>query len=299
MKPVIALLAAAVLLLPAGCKRAERPASSSGEARSSIRRFPFKGVIRQVDSSRAQIVVEHEAVSGFMPAMTMPFTVHDDPPVIALLRPGDRIEATLVVGKDDAWLEKILTKGFVPTPSSSAAGPVAAGSVTPRPNRAVSPGDPVPDFDLTDQNGKTVRLSQLRGEPVAITFIYTRCPIASACPMATAKFSKLDAMLQDKKFGQLLSITVDPSFDTPQVLADYAKMMGAHPKRWRFLTGPPEAVARAAESFGVMYFPDSGQLTHTHAAAVVDSKGRLATIYFTDAWQPEHLLRDMEKARQS
>ena len=139
----------------------------------------------------------------------------------------------------------------------------------------------------------------MRGEPVAITFIYTRCPIASACPMATAKFSRLDAMLSEKKFGQLFSITIDPGFDTPQVLASYAKMMGAHPKRWRFLTGSPEAVARAAESLGVMYFPDTGQITHTQAAAVVDPKGRLATIYFTDAWQPEHLLRDMEASRKS
>ncbi len=295
MKSAAALaLVALALLLPAGCRQKERATaltpgkSSSGQTRH----FPFKGVIREVGGG--SITVEHEAVADYMPAMTMAFPVHDDPRVVAILRPGDRIEATLIVEKDRYWLEKVLTRGFLATPA-----PAAAGSVTPRLNRGIAPGDPVPDFALTDQNGKTVRLSQSRGEPVAITFIYTRCPIASACPMATAKFSKLDAMLAEKKFGQIFSITIDPAFDTPQVLADYARMMGAHPKRWRFLTGSPQAVARAAEGFGVMYFPDAGQITHTQAAAVVDPKGRLATIYFTDAWQPEHLLRDMEAARKS
>ncbi len=295
MKPAAALaLVAFAVLLPAGCRQRGRSAAASESSSTKTRRFPFKGVIREVGGG--SITVEHEAVSDYMPAMTMSFSVRDDPRVVAILRPGDRIEATLVVEKDRYWLERVLTRGFLATPAPAAA---AAGSITPRPNRGIAPGDPVPDFTLTDQDGKAVSLSQLRGEPVAITFIYTRCPIASACPMATAKFSRLDAMLSEKKFGQLISITVDPRFDTPQVLASYAKMMGAHPKRWRFLTGSPEAVARAAESFGVMYFPDTGQITHTQAAAVVNRKGRLATIYFTDAWQPEHLLRDMEAARKS
>jgi protein SCO1/2 len=150
-----------------------------------------------------------------------------------------------------------------------------------------------------DQTGKTLRLSALRGEPVAVTFLYTRCPIATACPMTTAKCSRLDRLLTEKHFGRLLTITVDPEHDTPEILADYAKKAGANPVRWTFLTGPPQAVARVAADFGVLYFPDHGQITHSLAAAVVDSEGRLATIYYGDTWQPEHLLRDLEKARGS
>ena len=168
--------------------------------------------------------------------------------------------------------------------------------VTPEPNRSVGVGDLVPDFALTDQTGTTVRLSEFRGQPVAVTFIYTRCPIATACPMTTAKFSKLDAMLAGKNFGHLLTVTVDPEHDTPAVLADYAKKAGADPKRWKFLTGSPEAVARVASSFGVIYYPEHGQIVHSLAVAVVDPKGRLATIYFGETWQPEHLLRDMRNA---
>ncbi len=158
-------------------------------------------------------------------------------------------------------------------------------------------GDAVPDFALKDQTGATVRLSQMRGEPVAVTFIYTRCPVATACPMTTAKFSRLDAMLAQEKFGHLLVVTVDPEHDTPEVLADYAKKAGADPKRWKFLTGSPQDVARVASSFGVLYYPEHGQMIHSQAVAVLDPQGRLSTIYYGETWQPEHILRDLQSAR--
>jgi protein SCO1/2 len=236
-----------------------------------------------------------------MQGMTMPFPVRDDPKVVQILRPGDRIEATLVVDGGSFWLEKILTKGFVGTPAVTVAAAQATDAksgrvVTPEPNRGVQVGDAIPDFTLKDQTGATVRLSDLKGEPVAVTFLYTRCPIATACPMTTAKFSKLDAMLAEAKLGHLLTVTVDPEHDTPEVLADYAKKAGADPKRWKFLTSSPEAVARVASSFGVIYYPEHGQIVHSLAVAVVDPKGRLATIYFGESWQPEHLLRDIRNA---
>jgi protein SCO1/2 len=156
----------------------------------------------------------------------------------------------------------------------------------------------VPDFELTDQTGHAVRLSKLRGEPVAVTFLYTRCPIATACPMTTAKFSRVDAMLKDKGWGKLLVLTVDPEHDTPAVLADYASKAGADPKRWKFLTGDPKAVADAASSFGILYYPDkSGQIIHQQGVAVVGPDGKLVTIYYGETWEAEHVLRDMEKAR--
>ena len=291
-----ASLAVLLLFAPAACRQGEKPA-----AQAAPRRFALRGIVREVDTARTQITVEHEAIPDYMDGMTMPFPVRDDPQVMRILRPGDRIEAALVVDRDGYWLEKILTKGFVATPAVASGVPPAAGGssrvVTPVPNRGVQVGDLVPDFTLKDQTGATVRLSQMRGEPVAVTFLYTRCPVATACPMTTAKFSKLDAMLAQKKFGHLLVVTVDPEHDTPEVLADYAKKAGADPKRWKFLTGSPEAVARVASSFGVMYYPEHGQTIHSQAVAVLDPEGRLATIYFGESWQPEHILRDLESAR--
>lgn len=295
MKFAAACLALLLLLAPAACRQGEKPA-----APAAARRFDLRGVVKEVDTARTRVTVEHEDIKGYMQGMTMPFPVRDDPQVLKLLRPGDRIEAVLVVDGDRYWLEKILTKGFVGTPSAApaeAAGKSGNRVVTPEPNRGVQVGDMIPDFVLTDQTGTKVRLSEMRGEPIAVTFLYTRCPIATACPMTTAKFSKLDALLAGKNLGLLLTVTVDPEHDTPAVLADYAKKAGANPKRWKFLTGSPEDVARVASSFGVMYYPDHGQTIHSQAVAVVDPKGRLSTIYFGESWEPEHLLRDLENAK--
>jgi len=292
----VLLLVALLPLSPVACAKRESPPPAAAAAPSTAaRRYPFRGVVRKVDAAKREVTVEHEAIPGFMDAMTMSFPVHDDPQVFEILHPGDRLEARLVVDGERFWLEQILTKGFEPT-SAAAASPAAA-VVTPEPNRGVAVGDTIPDFALTDQTGRTVRLSQMRGEPVAVTFLYTRCPIATACPMTATKFAKLDAMLKEKRFGRLLTITVDPEHDTPKVLADYAKHLGAEPGRWEFLTGDPKEVAKVAMSFGMIYYPDKGQVVHAQTAAVVDPAGRLATIYYGQMWEPEHLLRDLEKAR--
>ncbi len=267
-----------------------RPAPASAAAK----RYPLKGVVTAVDAGKSEITVSHEEVPGFMAAMTMTFPIQDDPKVVALLRPGDRIEATLVVDEGRYFLERVLTKGFVPTPAPAAG---AAAGVRPEPNLGVAVGESVPDFALTDQSGKTVRLSQFRGEPVAVTFVYTRCPVATACPMTMARFAKLNAALTRENFGRLLAVTVDPENDTPAALADYAKKIGADPARWKFLTGDPRALARVAESFGVLYYPDHGQIVHSQAVAVIDPDGKLANIYYGDQWEPEHILRDLQKAR--
>ena len=277
------------LLAAAACRQSTKPA-----AQGTAERHELRGIVREVDAAHSRITVEHETIPGYMQGMTMPFPVRDDPKVVQILRAGDRIEASLVVDGENFWLEKILTKGFVGTPAEATEAKSAV--VTPEPNRGVQVGDAVPDFVLKDQTGATVRLSDLKGEPVAVTFLYTRCPIATACPMTTAKFSKLDAMLAEAKLGRLLTVTVDPEHDTPEVLADYAKKAGADPKRWKFLTGSPEAVARVASSFGVIYYSEHGQIVHSLAVAVVDPKGRLATIYYGESWEPEHLLRDIRNA---
>jgi protein SCO1 len=278
--------------------RGAKAVASMPSVSANAKPYPFRGVIRRVDAQRSEITVAHEDIPGYMAAMTMSFPVRDDPRVVGLLRSGDRIEATLKVDSENNryWLEKVLTKGFVPE-AATAAAQTASQTVTPRVNQSIAPGDRVADFALTDQTGKTVRLSQFRGEPVAVTFLYTSCPVMTACPMTAAKFSKLDRMLAQKRFGRLLTITVDPEHDTPQVLAEYAKKIGADPKRWSFLTGAPADVARVASGFGVLFYPDHGQIVHSLAAAVIGSDGKLATIYYGDTWEPEHLLRDLEKAR--
>jgi protein SCO1 len=299
---VCAVLAAFLVALAGACRKAEVPANAPSRPAIAVlpvptlspdaKRYAIKGVVTAVDPAKQQVTVQHEEIPGFMSAMTMPFPVRDDPKVIEFLRPGDRIEARLVVDGNTYFLEEVLTKGFVPTPT-----PFGGTGIKPEPNKGVAVGDAIPDFALTDQTGALVRLSQFRGEPVAVTFVYTRCPIATACPLTVARFSKIDAGLKKEKFGALLCVTVDPENDTPAALRDYATRVGADPARWKFLTGDPREVASVAERFGVLYYPDKAQIVHTQAVAVVDPDGRLATVYYGEQWEPEMVLQDLQKAR--
>src|SRR5512132_4039758 len=152
VKTLLRLALPAVLLVGASCGRREKPAPAA-----PARHYALKGVIQAVDATRPSITVVHESVPGFMNAMTMAFPVHDDPRVVAILRAGDKIEAMLVVDGDRYWLERIVTKGFVPNPALAvASASPAARAVTPAPNRAIGFGDLFPDFALTDQTGRIV-----------------------------------------------------------------------------------------------------------------------------------------------
>lgn len=207
------------------------------------------------------------------------------------------LSGTVFFGASCRAREEPAAGGYEAPGPSPPAVPATSAAARPEPNKGIAVGELAPDFTLTDQTGRAVRLSSLRGEPVAITFVYTRCPDATACPMTMARFSKLNAALSREKAGRLLAVTVDPENDTPEVLADYAKKIGADPARWKFLTGKPEAVARVAESFGVLYYSDHGRIVHTQAVAVLDPDGRLSSIYYGADWEPEQVLRDLEKAR--
>lgn len=297
--PLCTALTLLLAVLPLACSKRETAVPAKVSAPSaSAERYDVRGIIRGVDAEKREVTVEHEEIPGYMDAMTMSFPVRDDPQVFEILRAGDRLEAKLVVDEGDYWLEQVLTKGFVPTSASGIPAPLpTVRVVTPEPNRGVAVGDPIPDFTLTDQTGRAVRLSEMRGEPVAVTFLYTRCPIATACPLTATRFAKLDSLLKAKGFGKLLTITVEPERDTPKVLAEYASHLGADPARWKFLTGDPKAVADVASRFGVIYYPDKGQVVHAQAVAVVDPAGRLSTIYYGDNWDAETIFRDLEKAR--
>lgn len=308
----VAVLGAAALT--ASCRGRERAVPENAPRRPAIaappkasanaRRYPLRGVITASDARKSEITVSHEEIPGFMNAMTMAFPVYDDPSVVAILRPGDRIEATLVVDGPKFWLEQVLTKGFVPTPAAGFPAPgLTPASLPgndpnlPAPNKGIAVGEAAPDFTLTDQTGHPVHLSDFRGEPVAVTFVYTRCPVATACPMTMTKFAKMNAALTAEKFGRLLAVSIDPQNDTVPVLRDFATRIGADPKRWKFLTGDPKAVARVAESFGVLYYPERGQIVHSQAVAVIDPRGRLANIYYGEQWTPESVVDDLQKAR--
>ena len=230
---------------------------------SCARRFRAEGVVLSVHPERGSVVISHRAIPRYMDAMAMEFRVAK-PAELKGLAPGSRVDFRLGVGSKRTTIRDIHVR-----PGGM------QDVVLAQPAHKLSTGDMVPNFALTDQHGAVVQLSDLRGSPVAIDFIYTRCPLPDVCPRLSANF----ALLQ-KRFGDritLLSVTIDPSHDTPAVLGAYAKRWQAG-SGWHFLTGTAAEVESAAASFGLVYWAEEGVISHTSATAIITSEGRLGAL---------------------
>lgn len=243
--------------------------------------YKVEGLVVKTDTAQRTILVSHRPIEGYMPAMTMPFHVapHED---LSKLSPGTRLNFDLRIGKKES-----LASHLKPRISKLEADGKEI-RVDPPPNK-VAIGGQVPDFDLVDQAGRAVRLSDFRGKTVAVDFIYTRCPLPDVCPRLSANFAYVARHLRDV---QLLSITIDPEYDTPPVLAEYGHRYGADGESWRFLTGTMAQVREAAGSFGLVYWPEEGSITHSVTTAVIARDGHLAALIEGSSFRAEQL-RDM------
>jgi protein SCO1/2 len=135
-----------------------------------------------------------------------------------------------------------------------------------------------PEFSLTDQSGRQVRLDDFRGRALVVSFVFTTC--VEACPIVTAQLARVQARAGAEGLGdrvRFLSITVDPLTDTPAVLARYASGYGVDLRTWHFLTGPPDDVARLTRALEVGVGPGKRGLAHDIPVIFVDPRGRIAS----------------------
>jgi len=278
-------------VLGAVCVIAALPFSASRCARG--REYELRGQVLAVDASRQEITIKHDDIRGFMPGMTMPFRVES----AALLqgrKPGELIRATLVVEDDRAFLTNIQSTGHAPL----------AEPIPDRPRiDLLNPGDEVPDSRFVDEHGRARTLADWRGQVLAITFIYTRCPVPDFCPRMDRQFAEVQqAVAGDSTLHgrvRLLSISIDPDFDTSAVLAAHAKKTGADPATWSFLTGTRADVERFAARVGVSIVPDADsapEILHNLRTAVVDGNGRLVKILSGSDWTVAELLGEIRNA---
>lgn len=236
------------------------------------KRYGVEGLVLETNPAGGTMIVSHREIKGYMPAMAMPFRV-ERPGELEGLTPGSRVEFELRVSKSGAVARKVRKPAATITGDAEADEPIRL----PEPPQKLKIGDLVPDFELTDQQQRTVRLSAFRGRVVVIDFIYTRCPLPEVCPRLSAGFAVLQRQFPDAPLT-LLSITLDPAYDTPAVLADYARRYAADPARWRFLTGPSPAIQLISGYFGLVYWPEEGLITHTTSVAVIGRDGRLKAV---------------------
>jgi protein SCO1/2 len=261
----------------------------------AAQRYPVSGLVVKVDKEHRSMVVSHEAIAGLMDAMVMPFHVRK-PEVLEGMQPGMRVDFTLIVDQDSSYADDVRVRSG----DSVARDPLQArrlqlldSLVAPpgaRPE-AVAIGQTVPDFALTDQNRRRVSLSQFSGKVVAVTFVYTRCPLPDFCLRLSNNFARLQRRFRER-MGQdliLLSITFDPKYDQPDVLAQYARTWKADAEAWRFLTGPIDDMRRVYGLFGVDAFPDEGLLSHSLRTAVIDRQGKLAAVIPGNEFVPQEL----------
>jgi protein SCO1 len=236
------------------------------------KRYTTRGVVVHADPAPVErITISHEAIPGYMDAMVMPFTVR--PPANAAageVMPGDRVEFRLRVTRKESWIDRLSVV--------SAARPDAGLTRSPSRASLVAIGTPAPDITLTDHRGREVSLASLRGQAVAVTFIYTRCPLPDYCPRMLANFKEVQRRFADRLGKQLtlLVVTFDPQHDTVDTLNAYARAHNADVPGWHFLTGPLPEITRMCEAFGIEFWPDEGLLSHTLQTAVLDRAGTLA-----------------------
>lgn len=262
---------------------------------SQARQYQLKGQVLAIGASsalpgRTELTVRHEDIPGFMPAMTMGYFVKAGESAQGI-GPGDLITATLVVNGGDVYVQELRKTGHAALPAN--AKPVRIMDV-------MAAGDPVPEDALVDQSGATRHLSDWRGQTLAVTFVYTRCPVADFCPLMDRHFADLQrAILADgglREKVHLVSITFDPAHDTPAVITAHAKERGADPRVWSYLTGAPAAIDHLTSRFGVSAIDEhdsADSITHNLRTAVIDAQGRLVTIYNGNEWTVDGLLHDL------
>lgn len=262
-------------------------------------KFTVQGVVRSVAAAGQTVVIQHEDIPGLMPSMTMPFKVKDVT-LLQGLASGDRVSFELVVTKDDSWisrLERTERSAGQPAPGAERS---ASAVTTDGASRELRLGDLMPDFSLTDQNGRPFRLADHRGQAVLITFVYTRCPLPNYCPLMSRNFADLQQRFSKAFPGRfhLLTVSFDPAYDTPEVLKRYAAAFRHEETTWTFATGAPQQIEALTSALGLVYLPEGGLITHDLRTALIAPDGRLVQVWRSNVWTPYEVQRAVAEVLQ-
>lgn len=213
-----------------------------------------------------ELVLDHEDVPGLMTAMVMPFSVAS-PELLEGLEPGHKVVARYLLSREGGQLTKIRITGKGPAPTLSL-GPIP-----------LKPGVTLPRTEIPTHDGGALVIGEGQGRNVAVTFLYTSCPIPEMCPALVARLQALDAQLGEADDVRILAVTLDPEHDTQQVLADYAEQVDASP-RWLFgRLGGAEALDDLAMYAGLPVLREGDQIVHALRLIVLDAQGRLIERY--------------------
>lgn len=249
-------------------------------------RFDVVGTVVQMRPESQSVVVAHEDIPGFMPAMTMPFRVLD-PAELEGLKQYDRVQFVFVVGDDSSHAEafRVLES---PAPQQAPQAPTAAEAAP----RKLKEGDTVPQVELVDQDGEPVQLTD-EARWTVMTFIFTRCPVPEFCPRMSSSLRAVQDALPSRDLGgkvRLLSVTLDPEFDTPALLKEYGTAVGSDFDIWQYATGTQQEIDRLTSAFRVFVKENGVTLDHTLCTALIRPDGTIEKIWRGNAWTSDEVL---------
>jgi len=286
----VLVFAAALLVLPSGCrKESDNPAGVELHPTVvTVKHYRLQGMVLATSAATSEITIRHGDIPGFMPAMTMVYKVKN-PVDVQKMKPGDEITADVLVPSDS---DNYLLDQVVITSEKGRSLPP-----TMLPPHPLMVGETVPDVPLVNQDGKPIHLRDYRGKAVLITFIYTRCPMPTACPLITSHFAKVNDLLAKMPAAfaasHLISVSLDPNYDKPPVLRQYGMAYlddnAAAFAHWEFADTTPGDLKNLAQAFGLQYTEEDNQITHTMQTTLVDKDNKVAQQWGGSGWNPSEV----------
>jgi protein SCO1/2 len=296
MRASLFLLSLAVAATLASCSREpdSKPVADSPSP-INLRTFTVKGVLKKLEAGHPTVTIQHEEVPNYMPAMTMPFTVKD-PKELQGLAVGDALTFQFHVTENASWIDEIRKTTAPATNSPSVRPPVRLV----RDVELLKVGDLRPDYRFTNELGQAVSLSDFNGKALALTFIFTRCPVPEFCPLMSRQFGAVQRQLLTLTNAptnwHLLSISFDPHFDTPRVLKAYAQTYRQDARHWSFVTGAMIDIDAITEQFDLPVVKQGENWEHKLRTVVIDAAGRIQRIFPGNQWTADELLSEIVKA---
>lgn len=303
MKPTpITLALGLVAFLFGGCSPSPTstprtaPDSPTPRAARDVSVYSVTGIVHRLAPDGHTAIIAHDPIPGYMMAMTMPFSAKD-PRVLTAVYPGDQITFQLLVTTNDAWIDDVRSTGLrTNVPTASPGGELLALE------EELDVGDLMPDCVLTNEHGRAFRLRELQGRVLAVTFMFTRCPLPTYCPLMSRNFAataeSLTASAPDTDW-HLITLSFDPDFDSPEILGSYARQYRTDTNRWTFATGDRAAVEQLGRQLGLLLFRENGTISHNLRTVVVTPEGRIHHVFRDNLWTPSDLAVQLRAAASS
>ena len=277
-------------------------ATGSPAPSTNLQTFFVRGVVKELKADGRTVVIDHEEIPNYMAKMVMPFKVKDTNQ-LAGLGTNDQVHFRFNVAEFESWIDRVTKTGTAPAP---VADPNRKNFRLVREVEVLKEGDALPAYTFTDQRGQPFRTADFKGRALALTFIFTRCPVPDFCPRMSLRFAQTDKQLRALADGpanyHLLSLSFDVDYDTPPVLQNYANTVkaqhGADLGRWTFATGKLIDIDDITERFGLVFPRDAEKpvFNHNLRTVVIDPAGKVQKIFIGNDWKADELVTEMVKA---